>query len=461
MNYLKIALLALLIPSTALPMQWLKSNWKKATAGAIVAGGTLAYLMYKDLTLNNRLGTYEEVALRKQQNINVSSPITQDQVPQEPFNRDHHEQNIVPNASINQNINLLQSQLPQLPQLRLVPSAIVEDDWVDLANSAITLLKLPIELAGKIEAGFNKIATTTPMNPYNAFTQITLGTSYMRSIMEGKLDQIPTATQEEYLRSLVALNWFFYSFALENGQGFDEGTFVIEDKDFKIYNFIMNYIKKFNPTITGTIQDPLAFYSKNPFAYSRDASHFVDRKKLYRPYGIDMRFGPNGREESMLPANKKHMLCGKIDEAKQLLYIKPENHGLYLYDGLPGHVHEYVMAQVRKSPRIKGVLAWFGWNIGSDDAAENRKERIPVEFLQALDALLKNDSELSKDEKDQLSVAAKKQGLQTLTSEQVRKSAELKKLAEEYAKQYTNLEMRHGREIIIKADDIIKRLYSS
>ena len=307
------------------------------------------------------------------------------------------------------------------------------------------------------EKGIDLIGQSLQMDKEFIDKQIIQGSAYARKILNSLEKEIPTSTQEEYLKSIVALNWFFYSHALENKQGFEEGTFVIEDKDFKFYNFFMDYIKKFNPAIKGDATDPLAHYSNNPYGYSRDASHFVHMKKKFRPYGIDMRLG-NSSELPLLPAQKKHMLFGIVDPDKHHIYVKPENHGIYYADGLIGHIGEFALAQARKPTWVgscaKGVLSYFGYDIGTDDDKNNRKERIPQQFLTEFTEAIKSDDNLKENHADLLK-NAKVEGIKTLTKPELANSEKIQKLLAEYRNEYDNVENRYGREIHISRNNLL------
>lgn len=284
--------------------------------------------------------------------------------------------------------------------------------------------------------------------------QIELGNKLLFSILKDD-SNLPKESQEDYLKSIIAVMWSLYD---QGKVEFDEGTFVIQDKGFKLYNFLLNYVKEQNSYVKGDKNDPLNKVSYNPFAYSRDCTHFVNKKKIFPPYGIDIRFGTHGWEQPLLPALKKHILFGKIDPLRELIYIKPENHGLYYWDGLPGHGTELAAAQARKSPMIKGVAAYCGYDLGSDDAINYRKERTPVEFLKSFETIMQNDKTLTSDEKKLLLDYVKTEGIKVLTYEMSKNIPALQELKAQYEKEFDHLDLRYGREVILKTDDILQNL---
>jgi hypothetical protein len=322
------------------------------------------------------------------------------------------------------------------------------DSWtevkLDQAQSAL--------FDAAIQNGFDKIAQHIQVDSEYARNQISLGKQYTLNLLIGtNLHEIPTATQEEYMKSIVAIQWYLYSKALEKEQGFTEGTFKIEDRGLKIYNFLMDYVKMHNKDITGTPKDPLAYISYNPFGYSRDTSHYTDEKKIHSAYGIDVRLGPS-LELALLPADKRHILFGKLDKLNEdsgWIYIKPENHGIYWYDGLPYHVNEFLVAQSRKNSWITSTLAWFGINLGSDDAETSRKERNIENFIKDIVQVL--------GKKHPLINVARKDGMKIIhTADEFAKNEKLKEIAEQYKQQYDHTEHRNGREVILVHDTLLR-----
>lgn len=310
--------------------------------------------------------------------------------------------------------------------------------------------------------GFDKITKNLYIDEYFAAHQSRLGHLYARKLFANEGDEIPTDTPEQHLNSIIALCWGFYARALQKEQGFKEGTFKIEDRDFVLYNFLLNYSKRVNSTLTGTTQDPLAHYSDNPFAYSRDASHYVEMKHKHRPYGIDIRFAKENtitNELPYLPPDKRHLLFGIADEEAHYVYLKPENHGIYYADGLPAHIQEFLVAQIRKVPALRNFFKQWGYDLGTDDDPDNRKERPVAEFLNTFTQALADDENFTPSQKELLRKQAKSEGFKILfTAAESSQSARLKKMVEDYAQEYDYLAVRNGKEIILTHDDLIKQL---
>ena len=154
------------------------------------------------------------------------------------------------------------------------------------------------------------------------------------------------------------------------------------------------------------------------------------------------------------------MLFAKI--GKDLIYVKPENHGLYIKDGLLGHIAEYTTAQMRKETLFgslaRSLLSFFGYDIGSDQSPTSQKERIPNPYLTQFAQALKQADDLEANEKKELIQKSKQDGIQTLEDSRVAQSTapQLRELVQQYRQEYNNdLRNRFGNEINIKYDNLL------
>lgn len=367
-------------------------------------------------------------------------------------------------AAITQALNSPAKSVAQaLPKLQLQENLLgsttknpMLSSWHSMENDR---LLDALNLEGNKE--FLRIANTVPMDPGFVDEQTKLGKEYYTKLLSNKdVESIPTGTQEEYLNSIIAINWFLYGIALEKTHGFDEGTYTVQDKGFRLRKFFMDYAVKFNPELKGDARDPLAHYSDNPFACSRDSSHFTEMKKIHRPYGIDIRYGPNGKEESKLPGNKRHLLFGVADEQNEIIYIKPENHGIYYKDGLPMHIGEFITAQARKRSYVRTLLSYVGINIGTDDAENSRKERVIEGLSSQVAQALQNNESISNDKKKLIVKEVSKKGFQALQNPELANEEQIKELLNTYREQYRldHMEHRIGKEVVIRHDELAKRL---
>jgi hypothetical protein len=203
-----------------------------------------------------------------------------------------------------------------------------------------------------------------------------------------------SGSQQNYLSEILSVAWYLYSEAINKDQAFVDGSFIILDKDYKLYNFLMYYARKVNPALTGTTADPLAHSSNNPFAYSRASSHWTTTQNAWRPYGIDMRFAQDQASLPILPAGKSHLLFAIVAaEPTPRLFIKFEDIGIYggqtilgaLGNGgeLFGHAWNYLKSRIPKQE--KNIAQWiydplFRPIFGSDEGPEARREHTSVDF---------------------------------------------------------------------------------
>lgn len=186
-----------------------------------------------------------------------------------------------------------------------------------------------------------------------------LGGNYLFELYYGDPKNIPSGNQKEYLDSIAALSWYLYSEAVNKGQAFNEGTFVIQDKDLKLYNFLMGYAKLVNTNIKGETQDIGTYTSNVPFCYPRRSSHFEYcqkgskggqslNKERFTQYGIDMHYDIDAKTVPLLPHNNKHLLFGLLDKEKNIIFIKPEGHGVYTLKDRVHHTLGFAQTVLRK-----------------------------------------------------------------------------------------------------------------
>lgn len=326
------------------------------------------------------------------------------------------------------------------------------------------------ELIGpEVRADYNRIKQIPELcdlpSEADAMNQIKLGAVWAyRLITDQKalISQLEKKSQAEHLNAVNALSWFFYAHALKSKRGFEEGTMVIEDKDFKFYNFILTYLKRVNPSITGTLADKANHVTLNPFGDSRDSSHFKESQKTDRHYGIDSRWSENAQATKDFPAAKRHLLFGIVDRDKELIFIKPENYGLYLWDGVlsgndgwGGHTWEFIAAQIRKNALAQRI----GMVHKDDDHPDYAKERTPKHFLGTIKAALERVNNLAPSRYRDIMKIAQNDGIKMLANlpEELKADQQLNAVRVEYdnSDEFDNVEYRYGRERISKRERTI------
>lgn len=207
--------------------------------------------------------------------------------------------------------------------------------------AAIATAIIGAALLGAFSACFEKKA---PVNlSFNEYVQTYGGcTSSVTLISPEEFLNIENPTQKD----VSGMVWGMMKNACEKGEGFTEGTFVLEGEQAQAIYDKLNGIKG---------------------AYSRASSHYKGR--------CDKSMGLDFSNEFILPASKRTILFGLADthDNKKTLFIKPENWGADLHinslDKLEHCVHhtvEFVFAQYVKIIRP-----------GYDDVPGTAKERIP------------------------------------------------------------------------------------
>lgn len=330
----------------------------------------------------------------------------------------------------------------------------VAEEFAELSHTPSPEL-LPTEQI----AGSQSIYDHIQIDPAHYLAKAQKGKSYLEQIKRGNfLQQLQSKSPDEHLEIIETILYRLHQSASYKGQAFLEGTYVIQDtENFDVFNTLMSYVQKVNPEVTGDLKDPLAHVSFNPFAYSRDASHYVHNKDKYRYYGIDLR--RSDYSTFVLPGNHAHLLVGYVDKDKKLFFIKPEHKGIYILDGWLGHCNEFLIAQCRKNNLfgncVRNVAQLFGYEIWTDDNSLYHKERIPAEFIKQFGLALAQEEALNQDQKEKLKTKAKTLGIQTLSDAQIAQSVVFQRMKDAYCAKYDHIENRTGREVHSNLDQLI------
>jgi len=289
--------------------------------------------------------------------------------------------------------------------------------------------------------------------------RILYGGSLVHQIANNYKYSRTSKSHKEQLEDIINISYYFFSEALAKNQVYDEGSFVIHDKNFRIYEFLMDYVKSCNQNVTGTIKDPAFFKANNPYAYPRISTHHKKSQKKFRQYGIDIRFSPDHPLQTLLPNHKAHILFGKINEQKELLFFKIERYGLVFTSEFLGHTYELIRSQskkiAKKIPFINSVFA-------NDEHPSFRCEYIPHSFKQRCqeifdetkktviscgNELLKNLSLVQDECASHGIYFLYELGQQPEIPEEL--SLSINKYIHELAQELDHLQLRTGREVII------------
>ena len=198
------------------------------------------------------------------------------------------------------------------------------------------------------------------------------GYGLLQTILDGNHDGL-TDRQTDGL-DVVAVMWALYDAAAQKGQAYDQGSFMVEDRDGHLFQFLLG----------------------NHEAVARHSSHLHKASRLTQAghYGIDIlgRYQPGERtwtphsddhpnfvQQNILPAQKGTILFipmaadSRIGLEVRHVFIKMEDHGLRTWHGYANHAWDFITGTLLK---LKG---------GQEVA---RKERIDPRFTQAYQAML-------------------------------------------------------------------------
>lgn len=175
-----------------------------------------------------------------------------------------------------------------------------------------------------------------------------------------------------------AIIWALFSLAEEKEQAFQEGIFVVEDPERRLFKYL-----------TG-----------QGGAYNRISTHYKKFKDASQEYGADVSY--EGKFE--LPEGKGTMLVGYLAD-RGVVYIKPENYGLGTWYNWTMHAVETVGSVARKvAPSV----------FGSNDQHGFRKEHIPADVLKMWNntvTTLQQSEFITQDEAQEAAALGKKYGI--------------------------------------------------
>lgn len=280
------------------------------------------------------------------------------------------------------------------------------------------------------------------MSPSQAIRFATEGGGLVADILSGKRTK-PSQNEAEEVE-LAQISWFLLSLALKKKEGFLEGTFVLEDPENKLYNFLCAC----------------------PSIHSRPSSHFEGRLEGNKGVNILKQTVPMPSEKRTLLFERVKTLSDAGQVVDGYLFIKPENwtadHNVGKNPAVaidfPAHGAEFVAAR-----KVKMLEP------GADDKENMRKERIPAVIQKLFPEILKelNPAHIAQ--------AAKGLGREEWSVEKNSKVfgiSYMKKFLENVNKlqdtsnsknidqfnkiiaEYDHLEMRTGREVILTAKEL-------
>lgn len=187
-----------------------------------------------------------------------------------------------------------------------------------------------------------------------AIAFIQQGQDLMKRILKDEVSSLSKNTRKSH-QEMTQIVWFLMYYALQKGQGFNQGSFIIEEEG-KLFDFI------------------------EALGIRRECSHFTNRPHD-KWYEIDVING-------LMPAQKKIVLFGFVSvfsQKEKVLFFKPEDASgaipshLMAIPDLIAHTVSYFESKINKT-----------FLLGADDLPAMQKERIPYNLLVVLKKLIEH-----------------------------------------------------------------------
>lgn len=230
------------------------------------------------------------------------------------------------------------------------------------------------------------------------------------------------------LEDVGNLLWFFYACAVNKGQAFEEGAYILVDPAQQFFNFLQS----------------------SRLGKRRVSSHL---KHITVPhYGLDAQ-----GVFTFPPFNKGTLLYAHLENG--LTFMKPENFGVEKPIDLAMHAIEFIEAQARKMPSIQKA---FGMR--RDDDPGYAKERVPAPTLQQFEKIVRRHGMMRES-----MAKAKTEGIgfmytsaieqQSTLNRQQKRDQELDDFVAALQLLFDHLAIRTGREVIFTPDELVISAY--
>ena len=262
------------------------------------------------------------------------------------------------------------------------------------------------------------------------------------------------------LKKISAFAWVIYHFAVLKGNGFEEGTFIIEDPKHCIYEFLKSY----------------------PFSYQRPSTHLEYIKKVTSTsqYGIDFIGEFNSETQDWIPYNlnfflldlflnkhtqarvlptrKAHMLFSQIKATQETMlnsdhiFIKLESNGLKTPGGFINHAIDLYYSRYPVQNNSRRLLS--------------QVERVSPNLIQVFMDAMEEHKPMSEKERETFFYFSKEIGIRFMLEkiEAIRNQSTYfsKKIELFYSfiktRGYDHLASRMGNEVIFTVNEIEKML---
>jgi len=181
------------------------------------------------------------------------------------------------------------------------------------------------------------------------------GRKYLQQIWNNESGSIPVAEDENEEKKVVAsiMNCLFER-AKAKGHEFQEGTYMVEDPDQKLFNCLKE--------LRGT--------------YNRVSSHSMG-EHMSPHYGFDINQG------LFQPSDKRHVLFFSTRQSgKYRLFMKPENYGMEKWNDFAHHAIEYLESVLKRCSIIEN-------NPTQEIHRKERTKYLPKEVQEECQACIK------------------------------------------------------------------------
>lgn len=220
------------------------------------------------------------------------------------------------------------------------------------------------------------------------------------------------------------LLWFFYACAVNKGQAFEEGAYILVDPAQQFFNFLQS----------------------SGLGTPRRSSHL---KHISVPhYGLDVQ-----GVFTFPPFNKGTLLYANLENG--LTFMKPENYGVQTTIDLAMHAIEFIESQARKVPSIQKAF-----DMRRDDDPGYAKERVPATELQQFKKIVERHGMVRES-----MAKAKTAGIgfmytsaieqQSTLNRQQKRDQELDDFVAALQLLFDHLAIRTGREVIFTPDELV------
>lgn len=281
----------------------------------------------------------------------------------------------------------------------------------------------------------------------------TRGLALLESIVDCQKVVDQPIVEESPLAAASAVTWALTAIALQHGEGFDEGTFVVHGPGADLIFFMLlphlkgRYSSHFyNRAIALSIEDV-------PEGLATDSLKDAARANQgWQHFGIDV--PPDGSNN--LPANKQTLVLGRIrmPDDSVGVYIKPEGHGCDITNPLEmiSHGMDYVKSQ---------ALRRLGDRRAHDEGEHKRKEYVPeqieTEFKDLKDHInsMSSASYFDQERLENFGLSEMAKILRAQCSSLSDAKTRAQKLLEYLERTYgSSIDARRGREVLIHTSEL-------